>query len=155
MDTCGSIFTQAFLSGDDILLNFQFLQSDGITAKPMTGYVVGLTIKTSLTDSNGNLTLDSAAVFQKDLAGDATGIFHYTIPGQTTGQPTLNPGTFFLDLKQWDSTSKRTTVLTTKLPINQSVALRSTPATAPSGSVANQPITIKVLPLVSSIQISY
>lgn len=128
MDTCGSIFPTPFYSGDDIPINVQFYQSDNVTPKPMTGYTVGMTVKAALDDGFGNLTPDSQSIYEKDLHGDATGLFPFTIPGQTAGNPTLNPGNYFLDVKQWDSTGKRTNVLTTMLPINQSVTLRAIPA---------------------------
>lgn len=127
MDTCGSIFPQAFVSGDDIALNVQFYQSDNVTPKSMTGLTVGMTIKTSLTDDQGNPVLDSAALFAQDLPGNASGLFSFAIPGQTVGIPTFAPGEYYLDLKQWDSTGKRTTVLTSMLPINASVTLRTAP----------------------------
>jgi hypothetical protein len=128
MDTGGSIFTEAFVSGDDIVLPFQFYQPDNMTVKPMTGFVVGMTVKQTLEDSEGNPIPDSQALFKKDLAGDNTGLFTFTIPGSTTGTVTLAPGSYYLDLKQWDSTGKRSTVLTTTLPITESVTLRTVPA---------------------------
>ena len=129
MDTCGSIFTQAFVSGDDIPLSFQFYQSDNVTPKPMTGYVVGLTVKSSLTDDQGNPVPDADALFAHDLPGDNTGLFAFLIPGQTAGASTLAPGQYYMDLKQWDTNNKRTTVLTTMLPVNESVTLRTAPST--------------------------
>jgi hypothetical protein len=128
MDTCGSIFTQAFVSGDDIELDFQFYQPDNVTPKPMTGYTVGLTVKKALIDNQGNPVPDSAALYQDDLPGDSTGLFSFILPGQAAGNPTFAPGNYYLDVKQWNSTLKRTTVLTTMLPINQSVTLRSAPS---------------------------
>ena len=129
MNTCGSIFSQAFPSGDDIPLSIQFYQADNVTPKDMTGYTVGLTVKTTVTDPQTDLPIpDSSALFQKDLAGNTTGLFPFLIPGQTAGVPTLVPGNYFLDVKQWDSTGKRTTVLTTTLPINESVTQRPIPA---------------------------
>lgn len=128
MDTCGSIFTQPFVSGDDIPLAVQFYQSDNITPKPMTGYTVGMTVKSNVTDPSTDLPVpDSAALFQQDLPGTSSGLFNFLIPGQTAGNPTFAPGQYYLDFKQWDSTGKRTTVLTTMLPINQSVTLRIAP----------------------------
>jgi hypothetical protein len=128
MDTNGSIFTEAFVSGDDIVLPFQFYQPDNVTPKPMTGFVVGMTVKATLEDINGNPIPDSQALFEKDLAGDNTGLFTFTIPGSKAGLVTFVPGTYYLDLKQWDSTNKRSTVLTTTLPITESVTLRTVPA---------------------------
>ena len=128
MNTCGSIFSQAFISGDDIPLDIQFYQSDNVTLKDMTGYKVGITIKAVLDDGYGNLTPDSASKFEQDLPGNTTGLFHFAIPALTAGNPTLVPGNYFFDCKQWDSTNKRTTVFTTMLPINQSVTLRSVPS---------------------------
>jgi hypothetical protein len=128
MDTCGSIFPQAFPSGDDIPFNLQFYASDNVTVKNMTGYTVGITVKSSITDPQTGVPVpDSAALFKEDLAGNTTGLFAFEIPAQTAGVPTLVPGTYFLDVKQWDSTGKRTTVLTTTLPINDSVTQRSAP----------------------------
>lgn len=128
MDTCGSIFSQAFVTGDDIPLNLQFYQSDNVTPKPMTGYTIGITIKANLTDQYGNPIPDSEALFAQDLIGDNTGLFAFEIPGQTAGQATFAPGEYYLDVKQWDSTGDRTTVLTSMLPINQSVTLRTVPS---------------------------
>ena len=128
MDTCGSIFTSAFPSGDDIPINVQFYQSDNVTVKNMTGYTVGMTVKTALTDpQTGNAIPDSQALYQKDLAGNTTGLFSFLIPGQTANAPTLVPGNYFMDIKQWDPSAKRTTVLTTMLAINESVTLRYVP----------------------------
>src|SRR5215831_16824000 len=122
MDTCGSVFNQAFPSGDDISLTVEFYQSDNVTPKDMTGFTVGMTIKRTVTDPQTDLPIpDSAALYQKDLPGNTTGLFLFAIPGQTAGAPTFQPGDYFLDVKQWDSTGKRTTVLTTMLPINESV----------------------------------
>lgn len=128
MDTCGSIFNQPFYSGDDIPINVQFYQSDNVTPKPMTGYTVGMTVKAALDDGFGNLTPDSASIFEKDLAGNNTGLFTFTIPAQTAGNTTLVPGNYFLDIKQWDPVGKRTNVLITMLPVNESVTLRPIPA---------------------------
>lgn len=127
MDTCGSIFPQAFVTGDDIAFNIQFYQSDNVTPKPMTGYTVGMTIKVAVIDQNGNPIPDSEALYQNDLTGNSTGLFVFDIPGQTLGAPTLAPGNYFLDVKQWDPSGERTTVLTTSLPINESVTQRAIP----------------------------
>ena len=128
MNTCGSVFTAPFYSGDDITLNVQFYGSDNVTPKPMTGYTVGMTIKAALDDGYGNLTPDSQSLYEKDLSGNASGLFTFHIPGLTNAQSTFAPGQYFLDIKQWDSTAARTTVLTTMLPINQSVTLRASPS---------------------------
>jgi hypothetical protein len=129
MDTCGSVFTQGFPSGDDIPLEVQFYQSDNITVQDMTGYTVGMTIKQTATDpQTGDPIPDSAALYQKDLAGNTTGLFSFKIPGQAAGIPTFQPGEYFLDLKQWDPAGERSTVLTTMLPIAESVTQRSAPS---------------------------
>jgi hypothetical protein len=129
MDTCGSIFPQAFPSGDDIPLNLQFYASDNVTPKDMTGYTVGLTVKASVTDPQTKEPVpDSAALFQKDLPGDATGLFPFKIPGQTAGAVTLVPGNYYLDVKQWNLAGERTTTLTTTLPVNESVTQRPVPS---------------------------
>jgi hypothetical protein len=128
MDTCGTIFTQPFYSGDDIPIAIQFYQSDKVTPKPMTGFNVGMTVKAALDDGYGNLIPDSQALFQKDLPGDNTGLFTFKIPAlNAQNAATLLPGNYYLDVKQWDTTSKRTTVLSTMLPINESVTLRPVP----------------------------
>ena len=129
MDTCGTSFNQAFPSGDDIPLSVQFYQADNVTPKDMTGFTVGMTVKQTVTDPQTGLPVpDSAALYQKDLAGNTSGLFQFKIPGQTAGAPTLAPGNYFLDLKRWDSTGLRTTVLTTGLPINESVTQRAAPS---------------------------
>src|SRR5690349_19895623 len=102
MDTCGAVFSSSFITGDDIPLNVQFYQSDNVTVKDMTGYTVGMTLKTAFTDDQGNPVPDSAALYQKDSAGNTSGLFAFLIPGQTLGAPTLEPGNYYLDLKQWD-----------------------------------------------------
>ena len=128
MDTCGSIFSQGFPSGDDIPLNIQFYQSDNVTPENMTGYTIGITIKETVTDPQTDEPIpDSAALFQQDLAGNTTGLFAFLIPGQTAGAPTFVPGDYYMDVKQWNSTNQRTTVLTTMLPIIESVTQRATP----------------------------
>ena len=127
MDTCGSIFTQGFVSGDDITLNVQFYLPDNVTVKDMTGFKVGMTIKSALEDSQGNPIPDSQALFQQDISGNTTGNFTLLIPGQTAANPTFVPANYYLDIKQWDSTGKRTMVLTSMLPINESVTLRYVP----------------------------
>jgi hypothetical protein len=127
MDTCGSIFEKPFFSGDDIPITMNFYQADNVTPKPMTGYTVGITVKAALDDGYGNLIPDSKALYQKDLPGDNTGIFNFLIPGFTAGNPTFAPGNYFFDSKQWDPTGKRTTVVSSTLPINQSVSLRAVP----------------------------
>ena len=124
MDTCGSIFPSGFPSGDDIALTVQFYQADNVTAKDMTGYTVGMTVKTQVTDYQDNPIPDSAALYQHDMAGNTTGAFTFKIPGQTAGAATLAPGNYYLDVKQWDSTGNRTTVLSTRLPIDESVTQR-------------------------------
>jgi hypothetical protein len=126
MDTCGSIFTQAFVSGDDIPLSVQFYKSDNVTIKDMTGFTVGMTVKSTIIDPQTEVPIpDSQALFQMDLAGNTTGLFSFVIPGQTAGNPTLAPGNYYLDLKQWDPTNKRTTVVTTMLPVTDSVTQRT------------------------------
>jgi hypothetical protein len=128
MDTCGSIFPSAFPSGDDIPLNIQFYQADNVTVKDMTGYTIGITVKQTVTDPQTELPIpDSAALFQKDLPGNSSGLFAFLIPGQTAGAVTFVPGNYYLDVKQWDPSASRTTVLTTTLPINESVTQRSAP----------------------------
>lgn len=128
MDTCGSIFSQPFYSGDDIAITINFFEPDNVTPKPMTGYTVGLTVKATLDDGYGNAIPDSEALFVQDLPGDNTGIFTFSMPGfDSEGDPTYAPGNYFLEVKQWDLTGKRTTVVSTTLPINQSVALRAAP----------------------------
>jgi hypothetical protein len=125
MDTCGSIFPEAFPSGDDIPLNVQFYQSDNVTVKDMTGFTVGITIKTTVTDPQTEAPIpDSSALYQKDLPGNTTGLFVFKVPGQTGGNPTFVPGEYYLDFKQWDTTNERTTILTTMLPITESVTQR-------------------------------
>lgn len=128
MDTCGSIFTQSFYSGDDITIALQFYQSDKVTPKPMTGFNVGMTIKATLNDGLGNLTPDSEALYDQDFPGDNTGLFTFHVPAlNAQNTVTFAPGNYFLDVKQWDNTGKRTTVLATMLPVNESVTLRPTP----------------------------
>lgn len=127
MDTCGSIFPAPFYSGDDIPIDIQFYQADNVTPKPMTGFTVGMTVKATLDDGQGNLTPDSAALYQADLAGNSTGLFHFAIPGETNAAPTFQPGEYYLDVKQWDASAKRQNVLTTMLVVNQSVTLRTAP----------------------------
>lgn len=128
MDTCGTIFSQGFPSGDDIALNVQFYQSDNVTVKNMTGYTVGMTVKATVKDPQTELPIpDSEALFEMDLHGNTTGLFGFLIPGQTAGNPTFVPGEYYLDLKQWDPTGKRTTVTTTMLPILDSVTQRAAP----------------------------
>jgi hypothetical protein len=129
MDTCGTSFNQAFPSGDDIPLSVQFYQADNVTPKDMTGYTVGMTVKATVTDPQTKLPVpDSAALYEKDLAGNTSGLFPFKIPGQTAGAPTLAPGEYYLDVKRWDSTGTRTTVLTTALAINESVTQRAAPS---------------------------
>jgi hypothetical protein len=129
MDTCGTIFNQAFPSGDDIPLSVQFYQADKVTPKNMTGYTVGITVKATVTDPQLKTPIpDSAALYQKDLAGNATGLFPFKIPGQTAGAPTLAPGSYYLDFKQWDPAGNRSTLLTTDLAINESVTQRAAPS---------------------------
>jgi hypothetical protein len=107
----------------------QFYGSDNVTPKDMTGYTVGLTVKTSVTDPQTEQPIpDSQALFAQDLAGDATGLFAFKIPGQTAGAVTLAPGSYYLDVKQWDPAGERTTVLITTLPINESVTQRPVPS---------------------------
>jgi|SRR5271166_2946580 len=127
MDTCGSIFATPFYSGDDIPITINFYQPDNITPKPMTGYTVGITVKATLDDGYGNPIPDSEALFEKDLPGDNTGVFNFSMPGFTLGNPTFAPGNYFFEVKQWDQNGKRTTVVSSMLPINQSVALRAAP----------------------------
>jgi hypothetical protein len=127
MDTRGSIFTDAFVSGDDIPLNVQFYQSDNITPKDMTGSTAGITVKSDVTDQNKDPVPDSEALFQQDLVGNSSGLFPFLIPGQTAGAAMLSPGAYWLDLKLWDSANKRTTMFTTRLPIDESVTQRVTP----------------------------
>ena len=124
MDTCGSLFP-AYPSGDDIVLTLQFYQSDNVTVKDMTGLTVGMTVKATVTDPQTELPIpDSSALYEKDLPGNTSGSFTFAIPGQTAGQPTFVPANYYLDVKQWDATNKRTTVLTTMLPITESVTQR-------------------------------
>jgi hypothetical protein len=128
MDTCGSIFTQPFYSGDDIPITINFFQPDNITPKPMTGYTVGITVKEALDDGYGNPIPDAQALFSDDLPGDNTGVFKFEIPGfNVGGAVTFAPGNYFFEVKQWDQSGKRTTVVSSTLPINQSVALRAAP----------------------------
>jgi len=129
MDTCGSLFNSGFPSGDDIPLSVQFYQADNVTIKDMTGYTVGMTVKATVIDPQTKFPIpDSAALYQKDLIGNTTGLFAFLIPGQTAGSVTFVPGNYYLDVKQWDPAGKRTTVLTTMLPINQGVTQRSAPS---------------------------
>lgn len=126
MDTCGSIFTQTFFSGDDIPVTLNFYQTDNVTPKPMTGYTVSLMVKTiPLNDQFEAPFPDSTALFYASLNGDDTGVFPFLIPGllagSTTDAPTLPPGSYFMEAKQIDPTGKRSTVFSTSLGINQSV----------------------------------
>jgi hypothetical protein len=126
MNTCGSIFTQSFYSGDDIPLTINFYQPDGVTPKPMTGYKVQLMVKAApLQDQYGNLIPDSKALWQSSLNGDASGVFPFMIPGLLAGSlpaaPTLPPGNYFCEAKQYDPTGLRSTVFSTTLPINESI----------------------------------
>lgn len=126
MNTCGSIFTQSFYSGDDIPLTINFYDTDGVTAKPMTGYKIQLMVKAApLQDQFGNPIPDSAALWEDSLQGDNTGVFPFMIPGLLAGSspaaPTLPPGNYFLEAKQYDPTGLRSTVFSTNLPINESV----------------------------------
>jgi hypothetical protein len=125
MNTCGSIFTQAFYSGDDIPLTINFYQPDGVTPKPMTGYKVQLMVKSApLADQFGDPIPDSEALWESSLNGDNTGIFPFMIPGLLAGspaKPTLPPGNYFCEAKQYDPAGLRSTVFSTTLPVNESV----------------------------------
>lgn len=126
MNTCGTIFIQAFYSGDDIPLPIYFYAGDGVTAKPMTGYRVQLMVKAApLQDQFGEAIPDSEALWQDSMNGDDTGIFPFMIPGLLAGSspaaPTLPAGNYFLEAKQYDPTGLRSTVFSTTLPINESV----------------------------------
>lgn len=126
MNTCGSIFTQAFASGDDIPLTINFYQPDGVTPKPMTGYIIRVMVKAApLQDQFGDPIPDSAALWQESMNGDNTGVFPFMIPGLLAGSspaaPTLPPGNYFCEAKQYDPNGKRSTVFSTALPINESV----------------------------------
>ena len=89
MDTCGTIFPAPFFSGDDIPITIQFFQSDGVTAKPMTGYMVSLMVKTiPLNDQFEAPFPDSTAVYFATINGDNTGVFPFLIPGLLVGTAT-------------------------------------------------------------------
>jgi hypothetical protein len=126
MDTCGTIFSQPFFSGDDIPVTIQFFQSDGVTAQPMTGYTISLMVKSMPLNDQFEVPFpDSTALFYDTINGDDTGVFPFLIPGllagSTTDAPTLPPGSYFMESKQIDPTGLRSTVFSTSIGINQSV----------------------------------
>jgi hypothetical protein len=93
------------------------MQSDGVTPQSLVGITVGCTVKINATD------LDTAATFQSDIPGDATGIIKFTITPQ-------NPGDFVLDIKWWNtnqSNQRQTVVGTMPFHVNQSTTARALP----------------------------
>jgi hypothetical protein len=111
------LFAYSVYSGDAIPLTLQFYQADGTTPLDLTGRIIGTTIKLKATD------LDADALFQKDIAGDPTGVISYLIPG-------LDVGGYWIDVKSWDVALgyQRSTVIgSQKFQVEQSVTLRATP----------------------------
>jgi hypothetical protein len=113
-----SIFTQPFFSGDCIPITVKFFGADNVTPLDLTGQTVGITVKRNQTD------LDSAALYEKDIAGSTTGVINFLIPGFTGSTPTLIPGSYFFDVKRWDTTGCRYNAVASSLNINQSTTAR-------------------------------
>ena len=112
------IFPQALYSGDDIPLTLNFFQSDGITPQSLVGVTIGCTVKNEPTDA------DAAALFQQDIVGDATGVIKFTIPP-------LNVGTYYLDVKWWNTSTtpqtRQTVIGSMEFVVNQSITARTAP----------------------------
>jgi hypothetical protein len=111
------LFTYSLYSGDVIPLTLKFYQTDGITPLNLTGIVIGTTVKTSLNASDAN------ALYQKDTAGDTTGVITFNIPG-------MSANTYWIDVKWWNTAQanlRQTVVGASQFTVNQSVTVRSTP----------------------------
>jgi len=112
-----ALFAYTLYNGDAIPLTLQFFQADGTTPLDLSGKVIGTTVKLKPTDP------DSAALFQKDIHGDATGIISFLISS-------LNVGGYWIDVKSWDVALgyQRSTVIgSQKFSVEQSVTARATP----------------------------
>lgn len=111
-----NIFPQPLCSGDTIPLKLTFTQTSG-AAYNLTGSHVGCTVKLQ-PDNQPDAT---EALFQQDIAGDATGVIQFYIGP-------LMAGNYYLDVKMWNSSNQRTTVLAPlQMHIQQSVTARTIP----------------------------
>ena len=111
------LFTYSLYSGDVIPLTLHFYQADGKTPLDLTGITIGTTVKVN------NTSPDSSAVFQKDTAGDTTGVISWMIPG-------LNTGNYWIDVKWWNTAqnnARQTVIGTSQFVVNQSITQRSVP----------------------------
>lgn len=110
-----NIFPQPLCSGDTIPLKLTFKNTDG-TAYNLTGSHVGCTVKLEPGDDP-----DTDALFSQDIAGDTTGIIQFYIGP-------LDEGDYWLDVKMWNSTNLRSTVLAPlQMHVIQSVTARTIP----------------------------
>jgi hypothetical protein len=86
------------------------------TVQNLTGTTVGCTIKGNQNDT------DAQAVFKDDIAGDTTGKITFSVPG-------LNAGSYWIDIKMWNSSNARSPVIgPTQFTVNQSITDRAMPS---------------------------
>lgn len=113
MTTCNnsSLFPNPPCSGDIVPLTLTFTENG--QPYSLVGATVGMTIKIAPSTVN-----DADAIYTKDVAGDATGIINFLVGPLPTG-------TYWLDVKMWNGTGMRTTVIQpSKFSVVQSVTLR-------------------------------
>jgi hypothetical protein len=120
-----SIFPNPIFSGDAIPLVLKFWTTPpDPTANPpvvgvprsLVGFTVGCTVKGQPAGDT-----DVGAQFQQDLAGDDTGAIGFAITG-------LTAGTYWIDVKMWDSDNVRSTVIApTQFSVSPSITDRAVP----------------------------
>lgn len=110
-----NIFPQPLCSGDTIPLKLTFKNADG-TPHSLVGSTVGATVKPDPDDNP-----DTQATWMHSVTGDATGIIQFYIAPMTAGD-------YWLDVKMWNGTGLRTTVLAPlQMHLIQSVTARTIP----------------------------
>jgi hypothetical protein len=120
-----SIFPNPILSGDatPLVLNFWTTSPDPTANPPvvgvprsLVGYTVGVTIKAQPAGD-----VDTAAQYQQDIVGDATGVISFGLPG-------LPVGAYWIDVKIWDSSNVRSPVIPpTQFNVSPSITDRLVP----------------------------
>ncbi len=124
-----SIFPNPILSGDGtpLVLNFWTTPPDPTADPPVVGVarsLVGFTVGVTVKGQPAGDT-DAGAQFQQDIVGDDTGIISFGIAG-------LPAGTYWIDVKMWDSGNVRSSVIApTQFSVSQSITDRAIPATPP------------------------
>lgn len=111
-----NIFPQPLCSGDIYPLKLTFTQSSG-AAYDLTGSHVGGTVKLTPNDDPDV----QQSVWMQSVAGDTTGVIQFYIGP-------LDEGDYWLDIKMWNSTNVRSTVLApVQMHVIQSVTARTVP----------------------------